>query len=98
MGDAVMRPFLALVYEFNERVKQDFEDHGDCLFCEIAPTPLVKAAVIQVIGTDRERPAAVHVYGVCEDCAELYGDGLARALRIWWERYCLEYLPLDGVY
>ena len=92
-GDAVVRPFLALVYEFTDRVKQDFDDHGDCLFCEITPVRFAKAGVIQIIGTDIDRPAAVHVFGICEDCAKLYADGLARALGITWEGWCRGKLP-----
>jgi hypothetical protein len=97
-GDAVVRPFLALIFEFDDRARQDFDDHGDCQFREIAPVPFLKAGVIQVIGTDKNRPAAVDVYGICGPCAELYGDGLAGALRIWWEGWCREKLPPCGVY
>jgi len=41
-GDAFVRPFLALIYEFDDHVKDDFDDRGDCLFCETAPTQFVK--------------------------------------------------------
>jgi hypothetical protein len=97
-GDAVVRSFMALVFEFDDRVKRDFEDRGDCLFCEIAPQPLVRAAVVQIIGTDASRPALVHVFGVGADCVATYGDGLAHAVEIWWNSWCRENLPPYGVY